>query len=220
MALLSCHTKRNSVCIAALATACMPPADPTSLSSTAQLQPSSLLLTLLVHFNSLQPPFVCCSCNITCVSCRIAAQSRVAAIGVELEQQESSLRQQLQAHQASSATEMSKLKAEVARLMHELDISMSQASCRSTQLLPHVCSAYVQSDNACSLLTCWIVFEPAISTQALGLAEMLSLLTRTRQHSWRLASWLQTGRTPARCRHFDGADYPCTQTALAASCST
>ena len=59
---------------------------------------------------------------------RNAAQSCVAAIGVELEQRESSLRQQLQVHQASAASDISKLKAEVARLTHELDISMSQAS--------------------------------------------------------------------------------------------
>ena len=62
------------------------------------------------------------------VASRNAAQSRVAAIGVELEQRESSLRQQLQVHQASATTEISKLKAEVARLTHELDVSMSQAS--------------------------------------------------------------------------------------------
>ena len=67
---------------------------------------------------------------------RDAAESRVAAIGVELEQQESSLRQQLQVQQASSATEISKLKAEVARLTHELDISMSQAS---SLLMQHSC---------------------------------------------------------------------------------
>ena len=67
---------------------------------------------------------------------RSAAQSRVTAIGVELEQRESSLRQQLQVHQASSASEISKLKAEVARLTHELDISISQAS---SLLVQHSC---------------------------------------------------------------------------------
>ncbi len=59
---------------------------------------------------------------------RTAAQSRVAAIGVELEQRESSLRQQLQSHQAASAAETSKLSAEVARLTHELDLNMAQVS--------------------------------------------------------------------------------------------
>lgn len=60
--------------------------------------------------------------------CRDAAQSRVAAIGVELEERESSLRQQLQQHQASAAGQISSLTAEVARLTHELDIGLSQAS--------------------------------------------------------------------------------------------
>ena len=59
-------------------------------------------------------------------TCRAAAQSRVAAIGVELEQRESSLRHQLHSQQAAAADEASKLTAEVARLTHELDLSLAQ----------------------------------------------------------------------------------------------
>lgn len=56
-----------------------------------------------------------------------AAQSRVAAIGVELEERESSLRQQLQQHQSSAAGQISSLTAEVARVTHELDVTLAQA---------------------------------------------------------------------------------------------
>ena len=62
--------------------------------------------------------------------CRDAAQSRVAAIGVELEQRESSLRDQLHSHQAASATEAAQLTAEVARLTHELDLTNAQVNLR------------------------------------------------------------------------------------------
>lgn len=67
---------------------------------------------------------------------RSAAQARVAAIGVELEERESSLRQQLQQHQASAASQISKLTSDVTRLTHELDTSMSQASLLSSDACP------------------------------------------------------------------------------------
>lgn len=79
---------------------------------------------------------------------REAAQSRVAAIGVELEERESSLRQQLQQQQASAASQISNLTAEVARLTHELDVSLSQAS-----LLMHLLSLGISNHAGPRLLT-------------------------------------------------------------------
>ena len=61
-------------------------------------------------------------------ACRLAAQARVTAIGVELEQRETSLRQQLQMQQATAAADISKLSSEVVQLTHELDTSMAEAS--------------------------------------------------------------------------------------------
>ena len=52
----------------------------------------------------------------------------MTAIGVELEQRESSLRQQLQVQQATAAANISKLSSDVAKLTHELDVSMTEAS--------------------------------------------------------------------------------------------
>ena len=57
---------------------------------------------------------------------RTAAEARVAAIGVELEQRETSLRQQLTTQQAASEAEVSRLTADVARLTHDLDLAMTQ----------------------------------------------------------------------------------------------
>ncbi len=52
----------------------------------------------------------------------------MTAIGVELEQRESSLRHQLQSQQAASAKEAAQLTAEVARLTHELDLTNAQVN--------------------------------------------------------------------------------------------
>ena len=52
----------------------------------------------------------------------------MAAIGRELDERESSLRQQLHSHQATSAEEISQLTADVARLTHELDLTNAQVS--------------------------------------------------------------------------------------------
>ena len=79
---------------------------------------------------------------------REAAQSRVAAIGIELEERESSLRQQLQQHQATAASQVSSLTAEVARLTHELDISLSQASLLMHLLSLHLCPAVRQANSS------------------------------------------------------------------------
>lgn len=54
----------------------------------------------------------------------------MAAIGVELEQRESSLRHQLQSQRAASAKEAAQLTAEVARLTHELDLTNAQVNLR------------------------------------------------------------------------------------------
>ena len=64
--------------------------------------------------------------QLSCWSFRKAAQARVAAIEIELEQRESILRQELRHHQAASADESLKLAAEVARLTSELDSTAAQ----------------------------------------------------------------------------------------------
>jgi len=74
----------------------------------------------------------------------------VAAIGVELEQRESSLRHQLHSHQAASAKEAAQLTAEVARLTHELDLTNVQVKLLC-QLLPCQANNQLWSQNVCAI---------------------------------------------------------------------
>ena len=50
----------------------------------------------------------------------------MAAIGVELQERESSLTRQLHSNQASSSDQISQLTSENTRLRHELDTTMAQ----------------------------------------------------------------------------------------------
>ena len=63
--------------------------------------------------------------SVTCLY-RNAAEARVAAIGVELQERESSLTRQLQSHQASSCDQISHLTSENSHLRHDLDTAMAQ----------------------------------------------------------------------------------------------
>lgn len=59
-------------------------------------------------------------------ACRNAAEARVAAIGVELQERESNLTRQLQSHQASASGQISQLTSDNTRLKHDLDTAMAQ----------------------------------------------------------------------------------------------
>jgi len=74
----------------------------------------------------------------------------VAAIGVELEQRESSLRHQLHSHQAASAKEAAQLTAEVARLTHELDLTNAQVNLLC-HLLPCQANCQLSSLDICAV---------------------------------------------------------------------
>ena len=76
------------------------------------------------------------------------------AIGTELEERESSLTRQLQAHQSASASQISSLTSESARLKHDLDTALAQVSC--TDVMHHACMMYQHNQAPCIRNLCFI----------------------------------------------------------------
>jgi hypothetical protein len=105
---------------------------------------------------------------------------------VELDQRESSLRQQLQSHQAASAKEAAQLTAEVARLTHELDLTNAQVNLLC-YFLPCQANGRLSSLNMCAVHDMLLLGNtPAVQalllTQANALMTWFSVLSDIKAH--------------------------------------